>query len=235
MTGSSIRDCLTWNEPKCGDESAHAARVIPTNENRYPVGVPDIHLPVDLVDESRQPAGRRLSASVDDYYLNFVLPSNSSNARTQSRTEIVTTLTRILYQQIQRLRNEIERSLTAIRPDDDEMSDEIEQRLALLIYILGEPGLYGAKRVLDSHLASDGDTDTVLKLIAKSATPGSLSDVVKVISEYLAADDARIRYSATEALARLPSKEATGILRRALKDESNASVKRLMEAAIRDR
>lgn len=234
MTASNTSNCLTWTGPQWRtDENDPAVHVIPTNEPTHPFGPSDIQPPADLVDASRQLTYRKSSASVDEHDLYFLFPDRSLNTRSQSQTDLVETLTRILYQQIQRLCNEIDRSLGDIRHGDDEMCREVEQRLAILIHVLGEPGLYGAKQALDSRPAEDDDTDTLIRSIARSASPDSLSDITNMISEYLSADDARMRYSAVEALSRLGSEDARSILRRALKDESNMSVKRLMEAALR--
>jgi hypothetical protein len=233
MTVSNASDCLTWNAQSHLDGNDRAVRVIPTNESMHPLGPRDIQPPVDLVDASRQLPYRRSSASVAEHEFNFLFPDHSSNMRAPFQTNIVTTFTRIFHQQIQRLGNEIDRSLAAIRHGDDEMCREAEQRLAFLIYVLGEPGLYGAKRALDRRSAEDDDSDALLQVIARSVSPDSLRDVTNVISQYLRADDARMRYSAAEALTRLGSEETRSILRQALKDENNVSVKRLMEAAVR--
>jgi HEAT repeat protein len=75
----------------------------------------------------------------------------------------------------------------------------------------------------------------MIKLIARSASPDSMKDVIRILARYLSSNNARIRYSATEALSQLGSKEATDALKQAVAGESNANVKRLMEAALRNR
>jgi hypothetical protein len=233
MTATNMSNCFLGSDSP--SSSAHAARVIPTNASRQVLAGPDIDPPADLVEASRPLMARRASASIDDHYLNFVLPGNSSNAHFPSRRDIVAALSGIFYRQIQRLGNQIDRSLAEIHHGDEEMSHEAEQRLALLMYVLGEPGLYEAKRVVDTRSPGNDDCDTMIKLIARSASPDSMKDVIRILARYLSSNNARIRYSATEALSQLGSKEATDALKQAVAGESNANVKRLMEAALRNR
>ena len=104
-----------------------------------------------------------------------------------------------------------------------------------MIYLLGEPGLYGAKQALNRLPVEDDDSETLIRSIARSAGPESLNAVTKVLSECLSANDARMRYSAAAALAGLGSEDVRRIFEQALANEANMSVKNLMESALRSK
>jgi hypothetical protein len=198
MTNSMILSNFSTPSPRwrLEDTNRDARVVIPTNEARRAVEARDsIQPPPDdpVVPSHPELPPLQPSATVDAKGLRFLYPDRSSNMRhlsaggppgdvyrarsatapassPQSQADLLTILGGFLYQQSQRLSNEIDRSLAEVRYGDDETCQEVEHRLAYLINFLGELGLYGAKQALDSRSAADADSETLLRSIARSLT-----------------------------------------------------------------
>jgi hypothetical protein len=170
----------------------------------------------------------------DDIDVVVLMGSNltpHANTSPSSSSDITVTYYDILSRQSQRTHNFIDIELRKLEWDEDEINEEVVNRIANALDLVGEPGIWAAYLELTIRRKNRFTVEKLLLALSEAKDGSTERHRIAVLGLFSQASDAALRYSAVEALGNMASRSAAAkaVLNNIRRTESDKQISRIAD------